>query len=81
MEDASPPSPEDERGGTDGRLAFWWAQDEEPASRVELVLISNEHGGTLVQVTETRPLEILDLVGIPPPGHGGATCGPALVAT
>jgi uncharacterized protein YndB with AHSA1/START domain len=61
------------------RLTFWWALDDEPASRVELRI--EEHGhGTRLRVVETRPLEVLDLVGVPLPGTGGATYGPALVA-
>lgn len=62
-----------------GRLAFWWAQDGEPASRVELE-IAPAGDGTVLRVVETRPLQVLDLVGIPLPGAGGATFGPALVA-
>ncbi|HUO73261.1 MAG TPA: SRPBCC domain-containing protein [Solirubrobacteraceae bacterium] len=61
------------------RLAFWWAADGEPATRVELTLDAvGAH--TLLRVVETRPLEVLDLVGVPLPGIGGATLGPALVA-
>jgi uncharacterized protein YndB with AHSA1/START domain len=63
----------------EGRLAFWWAEDDEPASRVELVIRPSE-AGTLLRVVETRPLQVLDLVRIPLPGAGGATYGPALVA-
>jgi uncharacterized protein YndB with AHSA1/START domain len=79
VEEVSPPGRRDlaERGG---RLAFWWADSGEPASRVELTLDPAEHQGTLLRVVETRPLEILDLVGIPLRGAGGATFGPALVA-
>lgn len=62
-----------------GRLAFWWAEDGEPASRVELALTPLA-AGTRLRVVETRPLEVLDLIGIPLPGHGGSTYGPALVA-
>jgi uncharacterized protein YndB with AHSA1/START domain len=65
--------------GTAGRLAFWWAQDGEPASRVELELRPGSPGSRL-RVVETRPLQVLDLVGIPLPGPGGAGYGPALVA-
>lgn len=61
------------------RLAFWWAIDGEPATRVELTLTPAEHA-TLLRVVETRPLELLDLVGTPLPGIGGKTFGPALVA-
>jgi uncharacterized protein YndB with AHSA1/START domain len=63
----------------DGRLAFWWAEDGEPASRVELSL-SPLDAGTRLRVVETRPLQLLDLVGVPLPGQGGRRFGPALVA-
>jgi uncharacterized protein YndB with AHSA1/START domain len=68
---------EDVRAPT--RLAFWWAVDGEPASRVELTL-DDDGDHTRLRVVETRPLELLDLVGVPLPGPGGATYGPALVA-
>ena len=61
------------------RLAFWWAEDGEPATRVELTLQEHEDEVRL-RVVESRPLELLDLVGIPLPGSGGRTYGPALVA-
>jgi uncharacterized protein YndB with AHSA1/START domain len=61
------------------RLSFWWAIDDEPASRVELRLEAREDS-TRLRVVETRPLELLDLVGVPLAGAGGATYGPALVA-
>ena len=80
VEQISPPEPGATEGRESGSLAFWWAHDEEPASRVELTLIAVERDRTLLRVVETRPLEILDLVGIPLPGLGGATPGPALVA-
>ncbi|MBV9417461.1 MAG: hypothetical protein JO363_20920 [Solirubrobacterales bacterium] len=61
------------------RLTFWWAVDDEPASRVELRI--DAHGGsTRLRVVETRPLDVLDLIGVPLPGAGGANYGPALVA-
>ena len=75
VEEVSPP---DDRGA--GRLAFWWAVKEEPASRVELTLTAIESDSTLLRVVESRPLDVLDLVGTPLRGHGGATYGPALVA-
>jgi uncharacterized protein YndB with AHSA1/START domain len=62
------------------RLTFWWAAGDEPASRVELQLDTLEEGGTRLQVVETRPLELLELVGVPLTRVGGATFGPALVA-
>ncbi len=66
--------------GGSGRLAFWWARDDEPASRVELVLTGLSERQTRLRVVETRPLEILDLVGMPLRGYGPARFGPALVA-
>jgi uncharacterized protein YndB with AHSA1/START domain len=62
-----------------GRLAFWWAEDGEPASRVELALVPLD-SGTRLRVVETRPLQVLDLVGVPLPGHSGLNFGPSLVA-
>jgi uncharacterized protein YndB with AHSA1/START domain len=62
------------------RLAFWWSVGEEPASRVELTLLPGEEGGTRLRVVESRPLEVLDLVGIPLGRLGGTSFGPALVA-
>jgi uncharacterized protein YndB with AHSA1/START domain len=76
VEEVCAPAPE---GGEDARLAFWWAEDGEPASRVELSL-SPLDPGTRLRVVETRPLQLLDLVGVPLPGQGGQRFGPALVA-
>jgi uncharacterized protein YndB with AHSA1/START domain len=61
------------------RLVFWWSVDGEPASRVELTLEPTDEG-TRVRVAETRPLDVLDVVGIPLPGSGGPSYGPALLA-
>lgn len=61
------------------RLTFWWALDDEPASRVELRIQERDDGSRL-RIVETRPLDVLDLVGVPLPGAGGASFGPALVA-
>jgi uncharacterized protein YndB with AHSA1/START domain len=61
------------------RLVFWWAADEEPATRVELTLTAVPDG-TWVRVVESRPLDLLDLVGTPLPHVGGRRYGPALVA-
>jgi hypothetical protein len=63
-----------------GRLAFWWAENDEPATRVELTVEHFGDRGTRVRVTETRPLDVLDLVGMPLPGIGGQSFGPALLA-
>jgi hypothetical protein len=61
-------------------LAFWWATDDEPASRVELTIEPAGDTAARVRVVETRPLELLDLVGTPLPGAGGSTYGPAMAA-
>jgi uncharacterized protein YndB with AHSA1/START domain len=80
VEEATPPA-----DGAAGRLAFWWEQDGEPASRVALELIRTDDG-TRLRVVESRPLDVLDLVGIPLGGRGalgapdGNHYGPALVA-
>lgn len=44
------------------RLVFWWSGPGEEASRVELDLEETDEG-TLVRVTESRPLEILTVRG------------------
>jgi uncharacterized protein YndB with AHSA1/START domain len=83
--DASFRSPTSDKSGwieevsAPARLAFWWAVDGEPATRVELT-IEAEHEMTRLRVVETRPLELLDLVGVPLPRTSGRTFGPALVA-
>lgn len=77
IEEVSPPRP-DHTGS--GQLAFWWGLEDGPASRVCFSVIGREDGSTLVRVVETRPLEVLDLVGIPLPGQSGSAFGPALVA-
>jgi uncharacterized protein YndB with AHSA1/START domain len=62
------------------RLTFWWADGDEPASRVELTLDPLDEDRTRLRVIETRPLDRLDLVGVPLTRIGGASFGPALVA-
>ena len=62
------------------RLTFWWADGDEPASRVELTLDPLDGERTRLRVIETRPLDRLDLVGVPLTRIGGASFGPALVA-
>ncbi len=66
--------------GDRGHLAFWWAAPGEPASRVELTIDPAREGGSTLTVVETRPLDVLDLIGTPLSGPGGVTYGPALVA-
>ncbi|MDQ2895162.1 MAG: SRPBCC domain-containing protein [Actinomycetota bacterium] len=77
VEEICPPDP---AAATPGRLAFWWSEDGEPAARVELTVSPLGESATTIRVVETRPLEILDLVGIPAPGIGGSSYGPTLVA-
>jgi uncharacterized protein YndB with AHSA1/START domain len=74
VEEVTPP-----REDGSGRLVFWWQADGEPASRVCLEL-DGAGPGTRVRVVEARPLEVLDVVGLPLPGQGGSTSGPMLVA-
>jgi uncharacterized protein YndB with AHSA1/START domain len=80
VEEVTPPA-----DGAAGRLSFWWEQEGEPASRVALELTHTDEG-TRLRVVESRPLDVLDLVGIPLGGTGGfgtrdgSRYGPALVA-
>jgi uncharacterized protein YndB with AHSA1/START domain len=60
-----------------GRLIFWWSRGAEPASRVELTLAPEGDAHTRLRVVESRPLEALDLTGIPLPGAGGPGGGGA----
>ncbi len=76
MEEASPPREADD---AIARLAFWWSTDGEPATRVEFS-IAPSSGGARVRVVESRPLEVLDLAGLPLPGGGEGSFGPAMVA-
>lgn len=72
VEEVSPP--EGDEG--EGRLAFWWGEDDAPATRVELTLEPLPGGGTRVRVIETRPLELVDAVGSPLFGAGRPSYGP-----
>lgn len=62
------------------RLVFWWEREGEPATRVELSLAEEDPQLTLLRVRESRPLDALDLVATPLPGHGGSSYGPVLSA-
>jgi uncharacterized protein YndB with AHSA1/START domain len=75
VEQAIPPGQE-----APARLAFWWSADQEPASRVELTLEPEGESATRLRVIEERPLEVLDVVGIPLPGLGGSTPGPLMLS-
>ena len=77
VEDAVEPAADPDGAG---RLVFWWNADGEPASRVELTLEPWDEDTTRLRVVESRPLEVLDVSGIPLPGAGGSSYGPAMVA-
>jgi uncharacterized protein YndB with AHSA1/START domain len=76
VESALPP----ETARTGGHLIFWWSGDGEPASRVELVLEPEADASTRLRVLEERPLEVLDLVGVPLPGQSRSNHGPMLLS-
>jgi uncharacterized protein YndB with AHSA1/START domain len=76
VEEASPPSASEDRTAS---LVFWWAAEGESATRVEVTITPGERG-TRLRVIESRPLELLDLVGVPLPGAGQRSFGPAMVA-
>ncbi len=76
VEEATPPGDR----GLHGRLAFWWADGDQPASRVELTLEPEGEEATRLRVVEARPLEVLDAVGIPMPGSSRMDSGPVLLA-
>jgi uncharacterized protein YndB with AHSA1/START domain len=73
VEVASPPA------NGDARLVFWWAADGESATRVDVTITPGERG-TRVRVVESRPLDLLDLVGSPLPQADRRSFGPAMVA-
>ena len=75
VEEARPPWADGE-----GRLVFWWGPDGEPATRVELTLAPEGERSTRLWVSESRPLEVLDLVGIPASDPGRSRHGPAMLA-
>jgi uncharacterized protein YndB with AHSA1/START domain len=74
VEEARPPS-----ATRPGLLAFWWQAADQPASRVTLEVSGAGHG-TRLRVVEARPLELLDLVGVPLAGPGRGSPGPSLIA-
>ena len=76
VEEAVPPGAE---AGAPGRLAFWWSAEGETATRVEVTLEPDGARATRLRVVEARPLEVLDVVGIPLPGAGGTSRGPAML--
>jgi hypothetical protein len=76
VEEAIPPSNDE---GTAGTLAFWWSDHDEPATRVELTVECAGEALTRLRVVEARPLEMLDVVGIPLPDAGGGAQGPAML--
>ena len=61
------------------RLSFWWSAGDEDATRVEVELEQVEDG-TLVRVTESRPLAVLDACGSDLGAVIGAPSGPQALA-
>ena len=47
---------------------------------MELTLEQEADGYTRLRVVEARPLEVLDVTGIPLAGSGGVQHGPAMLA-
>jgi uncharacterized protein YndB with AHSA1/START domain len=81
VEEVRAPEPGD-RGDRSGCLTFWWQAGDASPSRVCIELTPTEEG-TRIRVVEARPLDVLDLVGLPLPGQGHSgehRFGPALVA-
>jgi uncharacterized protein YndB with AHSA1/START domain len=62
------------------RLVFWWGEDGEESSRVQIDLEPDTEG-TRVRVLETRPLEVLDLPGIELDAGSGDASAPQLSAS
>jgi hypothetical protein len=62
------------------RLVFWWSEPDEPATRVELLLEPAGLEATRLRVIESRPLESLDILGIPLPESGESSPGPAMLS-
>ena len=77
VEEASPPDTDPDGAG---RLIFWWGAEGEPATRVELTLEPEDEETTRLRVVESRPLEVLDVTGIPLSGADGSSHGPVMVA-
>jgi uncharacterized protein YndB with AHSA1/START domain len=60
------------------RLSFWWRLPDEDATRVEIELEPTDEG-TLLRVSESRPLALLELQAAQLAG-GGAPGGPVMLA-
>ena len=61
------------------RLCFWWRLPGEDATRVEIEIEPTDEG-TLVRVSESRPLALLELQAAELAGGGGAPGGPVMLA-
>lgn len=76
---------DDERGGfveevdPERRLSFWWSREAEDATRVELEL-EDVDDGTLVRVTESRPLETVAAEAHELASDLGGSRGPEMTA-
>jgi uncharacterized protein YndB with AHSA1/START domain len=71
-------APEDGEGAA--RLVFWWSEGEESATRVEVGLIAEDAVSTRLRVLEERPLELLDVVGIPLSDGQESSPGPLMLS-
>jgi uncharacterized protein YndB with AHSA1/START domain len=76
IEEVSPP----EGANGPGRLTFWWSAPGESATRVELSLEPAGAERSHISIVETRPLEVLDVTGVPLNHPGGSIFGPSLIA-
>lgn len=76
VEEVTPPGAAEDAA----RLVYWWEGNGGQTSRVVLILEPADEDATRLRVSETRPLEVLDVRGIPLPGSGSASHGPALLA-
>jgi uncharacterized protein YndB with AHSA1/START domain len=76
IEEAVAPGDAEPRGA---RLVFWWSADGNPATRVELTLDPEDDDLTRVRVVESRPLEVLAVMGMPLPDSGGPSHEPTML--
>ncbi|HZU59452.1 MAG TPA: SRPBCC domain-containing protein [Solirubrobacteraceae bacterium] len=79
VEDARSPDEVSQDGRPGAHLVFWWSRDDQPASRVEIRLDPEGEQATRLRLTESRPLEVLHLLGAPLPGSGRESYGPSLL--
>ncbi len=63
-----------------GELAYWWAAEGEPATRVQITIEPAGWAGSRLRIVELRPLQALELVGLPLGGIADSSYGPTLLA-